>query len=233
MKRRRARKGTGARIAGEPPCPTAKRRPGRPPKIPKSAAEMKAACRALEKASPDSYVSPNMAGQMLGLTGEAVKQWIYRRRLPAAKLSNGYWRIKAADLRAFVRSRNGAGIHRVLLADAGSESVSAIQKVLEELGHGCTVAHNLLDALLKAADTVPAIILVNLSCPGMDGWKLAKRLRGTDGTKRVPLIFFSSEAETEEDVSRALALGAQGFLRQPIEKDVLKREIRRCLGGTA
>ena len=174
-----------------------------------------------------------MAGRMLGITGEAVKQWIYRRRLPAAKLPNGFWRIKVADLKAFLRSRENPGVHRVLLADADGGSAPAIQKILEDLGHGCTVAHNFLDALLKAADTVPAVILINLSCAGMDGWKLAQRLRGTDGTKRVPLIFFSSEAETEEDVNHALALGAQGFLRQPLDKHVLAREIRRCLGGTA
>jgi hypothetical protein len=42
------------------------------------------------KPDVEDYLTPNQVGKELGVTGEAVKQWIYRRRLHAEKLPNGY-----------------------------------------------------------------------------------------------------------------------------------------------
>ncbi len=39
---------------------------------------------------PDGCLSPNEAGRKLGITGEAVKRWVYHGRLPASKSRNGY-----------------------------------------------------------------------------------------------------------------------------------------------
>ena len=55
---------------------------------------------------PDNCISPNEAGKELNCTGEAVKQWIYKGRLRAAKAPNRYWWIKREDLDAFLASRN-------------------------------------------------------------------------------------------------------------------------------
>jgi excisionase family DNA binding protein len=50
-------------------------------------------------------LSPNEAARILGITGEAVKAYIYQHRLPAIKLANGYWRIKKTDLENFIKMR--------------------------------------------------------------------------------------------------------------------------------
>lgn len=209
----------------------ARRGRGRPPKGVQVFSESSAAYKLLESASPDDYISPNQAGRLLGVTGEAVKQWIYHRRLPATKLPNGYWKVKVADFRAFVKSRTDARRRRILLADTDADSVGLVQKILDEQEHKCILAHNALDALLKAADSYPALFIINLSCSGIDGWKLAQKIRTTRNIKNVPILFISSKAETEEDVDRALEVGAQGFLRQPLGKDLLLKEINRVLGA--
>jgi len=51
---------------------------------------------------PKGCISPNEAGKMLGITGEAVKQWIYRGKLKAAKAPNGYWWVREKDVKDFV-----------------------------------------------------------------------------------------------------------------------------------
>ena len=48
---------------------------------------------------PAGCVSPNEAGKKLGVTGEAVKQWIYNGKLKAAKADNGYWWVREKDLK--------------------------------------------------------------------------------------------------------------------------------------
>src|SRR5690349_6791729 len=67
-------------------------------------------------------LSPNEVGEILGVTGEAVKQWIYHRRLPAVKLSNGYWRVQSTDLERFLQARQEVGKLKILVA-AGSDAL--------------------------------------------------------------------------------------------------------------
>ena len=56
-----------------------------------------------EPSISERFLSPNDIGKILNVTGEAVKQWIYHRRLPAVKLANGYWKVKVVDFEAFLR----------------------------------------------------------------------------------------------------------------------------------
>src|SRR5579864_2570815 len=79
-------------------------------------------------------LSPNEVGEILGVTGEAVKQWIYHRRLPAVKLSNGYWRVQSADLERFLQARQEVGKLKILVA-AGADSLSLVTESITEIGH--------------------------------------------------------------------------------------------------
>lgn len=84
------------------------------------------------------YLSPNDIGRMLNVTGEAVKQWIYGRKLPAVKISNGYWKVRVSDIEEFLKVRNGE-IKRFVLTNAQSPE---IQQSIEELGHVQSLADN-------------------------------------------------------------------------------------------
>jgi predicted site-specific integrase-resolvase len=53
---------------------------------------------------PSGCLSPNEVGRKLGITGEAVKNWIYNGRLKAAKADNGYYWVREADLKEFLES---------------------------------------------------------------------------------------------------------------------------------
>src|SRR3954471_1941096 len=102
----------------------------------------------------DRFLSPNDIGKILNLTGEAVKQWIYQRRLPAVKLANGYWKVKASDLEAFLGKRQNF-IRRVLyIGDA------ALGKIITDLGHEAIESVNAADAILKAINSVPALVVL-------------------------------------------------------------------------
>jgi len=60
----------------------------------------------LQYLRPQGCVTPNEAGKKLGLTGEAVKQWIYTGKLKAGKADNGYWWIREADLEEFKKQKD-------------------------------------------------------------------------------------------------------------------------------
>jgi CheY-like chemotaxis protein len=185
----------------------------------------------LEAMSQDAYVSPNEAGRILGCTGEAIKQWIYHRRLPAIKLANGFYKIRVPDLAAYVKSCAGAAPRRILLVDSDPATNANIRKTLEDHGFKCILAHNALDALLKAADIIPALLIINASCLGIDWRKLALKIRETKTIKNIPVLLLGSKADAEKGMDWAIELGAVGFLHQPVHGDVLVQEIEGVLGA--
>src|ERR1700748_2516492 len=83
----------------------------------------------------ERFLSPNEIGKILNVTGEAVKQWIYRRRLPAIKLANGYWKVRVADFEAFLRARHEVGRRHILITDTARGDLKEVIDAVEKLGH--------------------------------------------------------------------------------------------------
>jgi CheY-like chemotaxis protein len=182
-----------------------------------------------EPTETERFLSPNEIGKILNVTGEAVKQWIYHRRLPAVKLANGYWKVRVADFEAFLKARHEVGKRRVLVTDTRNGSMSDVVQTVEELGHQAVVAHNYADALLKSLDHYPALFVINLSIKDVEPWKLAEKIRATKALRKFPILFVAESDLSDSDAERALKLSAQGFLKRPVDKSTLSAEIERIM----
>lgn len=180
----------------------------------------------LPEQSEDKFLSPNDIGKILNVTGEAVKQWIYHRRLPAVKLSNGYWKIKASDLSAFLKARSEYGRRRVLLIMGQPAKYEA---AIKDLGHDVMVALNAADAMLKAADAVPSLTIIEVG-GSLDGLKLAEQFRNMKQLRSSSILLVSESAMTEAEIARALDIKAVGSLASG-EVAGLQAEVKRILGG--
>lgn len=177
----------------------------------------------------ERFISPNEAGRILNVTGEAVKQWIYHRRLPATKLSNGYWKIKVLDLEDFIKARQNLGQKKIMIIDSAGASSSEIANAIEKLGHQVIVAHNQADALLKAADLYPSLFIANVSLKEFDVWKLMQRIRTTRNIRNAPLLIIAEHELKEAESEMALELNAQGFLKRPFKSQTLLDELEKIL----
>jgi len=178
----------------------------------------------------ERYLSPNEAGRILSVTGEAVKQWIYHRRLPATKLSNGYWKIKVQDLEDFIKARRNLGQKKIMVIDAAGPGLGDIVSAIEKLGHQPVVAHNAADAVLKAADLYPSLFIANASLTHLDVWKLLQRVRKTRNIRNAPILIIADHDLKDSESEQALELGAQGFLRRPFKVQTLVEELEKILG---
>ncbi len=82
---------------------------------------------------------------------------------------------------------------------------------------------------------VPDLVLLDMEMPKMDGLDLLKWLRGNEKYLRMP-VFMLSSCDSEQDVLRAKALGADHFfVKTPLFEDViavLKRKVRHAVGPT-
>ena len=85
------------------------------------------------------------------------------------------------------------------------------------------------DAIERASDESPDLILMDLSLPGMDGWEATRRLKADRALSRIPIVALSAHAmRTHQE--RALERGCDAFLTKPIDETLLYRTLARYLG---
>src|SRR5690606_10978068 len=70
-----------------------------------------------------------------------------------------------------------------------------------------------------------ALTLLDVQMPGMDGYELAELMRGTERTRRVPIIFLTAGTADRTRRFRGYEAGAVDFLEKPIEPDILRSKV--------
>jgi CheY-like chemotaxis protein len=106
------------------------------------------------------------------------------------------------------------------------DAADSLALVLKRWGYRPAVAYDGPSALAAALAQPPAAVLLDLGMPGMDGFEVARRLRGRPWTAGALLVALTGYGE-EGDVSRCREAGIDLHLLKPCDPD----ELRRVLGG--
>jgi two-component system, OmpR family, response regulator len=129
---------------------------------------------------------------------------------------------------------NGAGTRgvRVLVADDEEYITDLLSTGLRFVGFDIEVAANGRQALTKAAEFGPDLLLLDVMMPDLDGFEVVRRMR-SDGIK-TPVIFLTARDATDDKVE-GLRLGADDYVTKPfsLEEVVARIEalLRRIDGG--
>ena len=102
-------------------------------------------------------------------------------------------------LRAFEKSRLG---NDIVVARDGSEALDYL------FGTGIHAE--------RSPSSMPEIVLLDLKLPKVDGLEVLKRIRADERTRRLPVVVLTSSKE-ERDVLRSYDLGANSFVRKPVD----------------
>jgi chemosensory pili system protein ChpA (sensor histidine kinase/response regulator) len=97
-------------------------------------------------------------------------------------------------------------------------------RLLEREGYRVLTAKDGIDALEQLKGELPAVMLVDIEMPRMDGFDLARNVRGDPRTMEIPIIVISSRTAPKHR-SRAASLGVNAFLGKPYEEAELVRQI--------
>ena len=117
---------------------------------------------------------------------------------------------------------------RVLLVDDYPDAREMYTEYLEFSGFEVVEAGNGMEALQRAIDESPDIILMDLSLPGIDGWEVTRRLKADERTKVVPIIALTAHA-MRGDEDRAREAGCDYYLAKPISPKKVVEEVRKIL----
>jgi len=119
----------------------------------------------------------------------------------------------------------------VLLVDDYPDAREMYAEYLEFSGFEIVQAGNGVEAIERALDSHPDVILMDLSLPVMDGWEATRRLKADDRTKDIPVLAVTGHALSgvSNDAKKA---GCDGFITKPCLPEDLVTEIRKVLGGT-
>ncbi|KQX88092.1 LuxR family transcriptional regulator [Variovorax sp. Root473] len=121
--------------------------------------------------------------------------------------------------------REQQGVHGdlVLIVDDVPDNLAVLHDALDESGYTVLIATNGEQALQRAAQARPDIVLLDAMMPGIDGFEVARRLKADAATAHIPIVFMTGLTETEHLVA-ALEAGGVDYVTKPIKpKEVLAR----------
>jgi CheY-like chemotaxis protein len=99
----------------------------------------------------------------------------------------------------------------ILVVDDDRELVEVIRAVLEHDGYSCRTAGDGRQALAMSAEAKPALVLLDLRMPVMNGWECARALRAQHG-RSLPIFIIAAEPQ---HATRRNPLDADGMLGKP------------------
>jgi putative two-component system response regulator len=127
-----------------------------------------------------------------------------------------------------MRTHNGNEKMAVLLVDDMPDDLTLLSNIFKDT-YQVKIANNGEKALkIAASDSPPALILLDIMMPGMDGYEVCWRLKHDHKTQNIPVIFLTSKME-EEDEKKGLELGAVDFILKPISPAIVLARVKNHL----
>ncbi len=122
---------------------------------------------------------------------------------------------------------------KILVVDDDTSVQRLLTYTLKQEGYEVVIAADGAEAYRMWGDQDPALILLDVTLPRMDGYQVATKIRGDEGAGgHVPIIILTAEREVEQKV-RALRAGADDYLIKPFHPAELLARIRSLLARFA
>ena len=118
---------------------------------------------------------------------------------------------------------------RILLVEDNEMNRDMLSRRLRRRGYEVEVAVDGGEAV-DMAENLPDLMLLDMSLPVMDGWAVATRLKGEDGTRAIPIIALTAHAMVG-DREKALAAGCDDYETKPIDFPRLLTKIDGLISG--
>ena len=114
---------------------------------------------------------------------------------------------------------------RVLTAEDNKTNRLVFRKMMKSLEIDLEFAENGVEAVEKFQSFKPDLIFMDISMPKMDGKEATQKIRGLEGTSRIPIVALTAHAMSG-DQQDILAAGLDRYMTKPLRKDAIIDVIR-------
>ena len=120
---------------------------------------------------------------------------------------------------------------QILVVEDNEKNLKLLRDVLQATGYRTLEASTGGQALMLATEHRPALVLMDIRLPDMDGVEALGRLRMDERTAAIPVLAVTAQA-MRGDRERFMAAGFDGYLSKPVDVDELLEIVRQhCEGG--
>ena len=115
---------------------------------------------------------------------------------------------------------------KILIVDDDTSITLSISFVLEKEGYAVIIAVDGEEAVKKAKEELPHLIVLDIMLPKINGFEVCKRLKANVQTREIRIIMLTAKGD-EKDKRLAENLGVNGYITKPFNIDTLLSEIRK------
>ena len=119
---------------------------------------------------------------------------------------------------------------KILLVEDNEMNRDMLSRRLQKRGYDVVMAIDGEQGVALAQSEAPALILMDMSLPVLDGWEATRQLKAAPATRATPVIALTAHAMAG-DREKALAAGAEDFDTKPIDLERLLGKIEALLGA--
>jgi len=117
---------------------------------------------------------------------------------------------------------------RVLIVDDEPNIVLSLEFLLRQRGYEVAVARSGEEALAQVEESPPALVLLDVMLPGIDGFEVCRQLRERAGSGALKIVLLTARGRDAERV-RGLEEGADVYVTKPFSTRELMATVDRCL----
>ena len=111
----------------------------------------------------------------------------------------------------------------ILIVDDEAYIVTSLEYVMQSAGYEVAVAYDGEEALQKVAETVPALVILDLMMPKLDGFEVCEKIRQNPLWKDIRIIILTAKGRDIER-KKGMYLGADDYMTKPFStRDILHR----------
>lgn len=121
---------------------------------------------------------------------------------------------------------------KILIVDDNLDTLKLVGLMLQRHGYVIAAASTGTQALAKAIDERPSLVLLDVMMPDMDGYEVARRLREDERLASIPIIMFTA-ASAAEDQAAGFAAGADDYMTKPTHPTELVARVNALLARSA
>lgn len=126
-------------------------------------------------------------------------------------------------------SGSSEGKKRILVVDDFVQNVELLEELLFTADYDVSTAYDGEEALKKAHEEKPDLILLDIMMPKMDGYQVCEALRNADDTKDIPIIFVTAKTEVKDWTHAIFNMGANSYITKPINAKKLIEKVKSVL----